>query len=107
MVLANDAKFIDFFNDPQQYPGDYPYSGKFMINFSYILYDKTSFCVKIEAKSCKLTLKKESVIDAKKYILEDSDKEEESAEVLPRHTNEELNPNPEENQNYVDDLDFF
>lgn len=58
VTLDHEAKFIDFLGDSIASPQYYPYNGRFMIKFSHILYDKLTFQVKIQAKSCKLSLKK-------------------------------------------------
>jgi hypothetical protein len=107
ITLDSEAKFIDFLEDSVATPQDYPYSGRFMIKFSHVLYDKTTFQVKIQAKSCKLSLKKDTSSNVKEYLFDD--------EVRPSSQNVVEEPEPvqetieeESNQeNCVDDLDFF
>jgi hypothetical protein len=104
--LDQDSKFIDFLGDSVAAPQDYPYNGRFMIKFSHVLYDKLTFQVKIQAKSCKLALKKDSSSNVKEYLFDDDEVRPHPQKVIeePESVQETIE---EHQENCVDDLDFF
>jgi hypothetical protein len=110
-VLEPNAKFIDYFNEPTVRPSEFPYSGKFMINLSYILFGKTTFDIRISARSCKLSLKKDTTPGNKEYLFDDPEEVtqeiEETSAKEPELENSESEYDTLDEQNYTDELDFF